>query len=110
MEVTHETVDDVNVIHMKGKLTINNAQGFFSQTESLLNSGEKKLLLNMSDLNFIDSTGLGTIIRLSKRINEDHCRLRLSNLQPKIMKIVELTRLDNILSIYNNQEEALKDY
>lgn len=110
MEITHEIVQDVNVIHMQGKLTINNAQDLFSRMELLMKSGGKKILLNMSDLEFIDSTGLGTIIRLHKMINENQCQLRLSNLQPKIMRIVELTRLDNIFSLYKTQTEALEDY
>ena len=110
MEITHEIVNDINVLHLEGKLTINNAQDFLSHMDTLIKQDPKKFLLEMSDLDFIDSTGLGTIILISKRISEGQCQLRFSNLKPKILNIIELTMLDSIFTIYNTQEEALKDY
>jgi len=109
MEMTDDIINDTHVVHLRGKLTIDKAPDFFAHMESLIGKGEKNYLVEMSDLGFIDSTGLGTLIRISKRINEAECRLRFSNLQPKVLKMIELTRLDKILSIYTTQEEALKD-
>ena len=110
MDITSKIINDVHMLKLTGKLTIDTAQDFFTHMESLITTGNKKFLLQLSDLSFIDSTGLGTIIRISKRINEAGNQLRFSNLQPKILKMIELTRLDSILAIYKTQEEALRNY
>ena len=109
MELKHETIEHVNVIHLKGSLTVATAQNFFSQIVPFLEKGETNLLLQMSSVDFIDSTGLGTIVRLAKRVKDAKGQLRLSDPQPKILEMFELTRLDKILPIFKTQEEALED-
>ena len=109
MELKHEKIEQLTVVHMKGSLTVATAQDFFSQIVSFLEGGETNLLLQMSAVNFVDSTGLGTIVRLAKRVREANGQLRLSDPQPKILEMFELTRLDKILPIFKTQEEALED-
>jgi anti-anti-sigma factor len=109
MEFKFEKIEEVNVIHIGGSLTVAVAQDFFSQVVSLLERGETVFLLEMSSVDFIDSTGLGTIVRLAKRVREAKGQLRLSDPQPKILEMFELTRLDKILPIFKTQEEALED-
>ena len=110
MKSPREKVRDVNVIHLKGNLTFTTAQEFFSQMASLMEQGEKNFLLETSSLKSIDSIGLGTIVRLSKRIKEAKGKLKFSNLNPKVMQLFELTKLDAIFEIHETQEEALKDF
>ncbi len=109
MELKREKIEQLNVVHMKGPLTAATAQDFFSQIVSFLEEGETNLLLQMSSVDFVDSTGLGTIVRLAKRAREAKGQLRLSDPQPKILEMFELTRLDKILPIFKTQEEALED-
>ena len=94
---------------MKGSLTAATAQDFFFQVVSFLEEGETNLLMQMSMVDFVDSTGLGTIVRLAKRVREAKGQLRLSDPQPKILEMFELTRLDKILPIFKTQEEALEN-
>lgn len=110
MELKRDKVDDINVLYMEGSLTVATAQDVFSQTVSLLEDGETKFLLQMSAVEFIDSTGLGTIVRLSKRVREAKGELSLAEPQPKILEMFELTRLDKIFPIYKTYEEALEAF
>lgn len=104
-----DKIDDVNVLYMEGSLTVATAQEFFSQIASLLEEGETRFLLQMSAVEFIDSTGLGAVVRLSKRVREAKGKLSLAEPQPKILAMFELTRLDKILPLYKTHEEALQD-
>ena len=109
MEFKREKIEAVNVVHLKGSLTVATAQECFTRMVSLLEKGETNLLLQMSLVDFIDSTGLGTVVRLAKRVKEAKGQLRLSDPQPKILEMFELTRLDKILPIFRTQKEALED-
>jgi stage II sporulation protein AA (anti-sigma F factor antagonist) len=109
MELIRQKIEETNVVQMNGSLTVATAQDFFSQMVSFLEGGESNFVLEMSSVDFIDSTGLGTIVRLAKRVKEAKGQLRLSDPQPKILEIFELTRLEKILPIFKTQQEALED-
>jgi anti-sigma B factor antagonist len=110
MKLKRETINDINVLYMKDSLTVATAQDIFSQIVSLLEDGETKFLLNLSSVEFIDSTGLGTLVRLSKRVREAQGKLSLAEPQAKILEMFELTRLNKILPIYKTHEEALEAF
>jgi anti-anti-sigma factor len=110
MELTHEKFKGVNVVHLKGSLTVATAQDFFSQIVSLLEKNERSFLLTMSSVDFIDSTGLGTIVRVAKRVKEANGQVKLAEAQSNISEMFALTRLDKVLPIYRTQEEALEDF
>jgi anti-anti-sigma factor len=110
MKLKREKIDDVNLLYLEGSLTVANAQDVFSQIVSLLEEGETRFLLQLSSVDFIDSTGLGIVVRLSKRVGEVKAKINLAEPQPKILEMFELTRLDKILPIYKTQEEALRGF
>jgi anti-sigma B factor antagonist len=110
MELKRDKIDDINVLYMEGSLTVASAQDVFSQIVSLLEEGETKFLLHLSSVDFIDSTGLGTVVRISKRVREAKGKLNLAEPQPKILEMFALTRLDKILPIYEKLEEALRGF
>ncbi len=108
MQLNFEKIGDIDVVRLEGSLTVTGAQLFFSQMISLLQMGGTKFVVDLSKTDFIDSTGLGTIIRSHKRIKEAGGRLILSDLPPKIWKTFELTRLDKILPICDTRQDALE--
>ena len=110
MKLKREKINHINVLYMEGSLTVATAQDVFSQIVSLLEEGETEFLLHLSSVDFIDSTGLGTVVRLSKRVREAKGKLNLAEPQLKIREMFELTRLDKILPIYETQEEALRGF
>lgn len=110
MELRREKINDVNVLYLQGSLTVATTQDFFSGIVSLVEEGETKFLLQLSSVDFIDSTGLGTIVRVSKRVREAKGKLSLADAQPKILALFELTRLDKILLIHKTEEEALREF
>ena len=110
MKLRLERINDINVLYLEGSLTVASAQDVFAQIASLLEEGETRFLLQMSAVEFIDSTGLGTVVRLSKRVREAKGKLSLAEPQPKIREMFDLTRLDKILPIYRTHEEALEAF
>jgi len=109
MDIKLDRKDGINIVYLIGRLTVATAQTFFAQTVSLLEKGENDFIFEMSQLEFIDSTGLGTVIRILKRVQEAAGRIRLSSPQPKVHEMLKLTRMDNVFKIFDSLDQAFED-
>jgi anti-sigma B factor antagonist len=67
------------------------------------------LLLDMSALNFVDSSGLGALLSCLRSLNGKNGQLKLFGVSKPVMALFELVRMHRLFSIYNNQQEALDD-
>jgi anti-sigma B factor antagonist len=110
MELSHEKIKGIVVVYLKGSLSIATTEEFYSQVSSLLDDGEKNFVFHISSLDFIDSTGLGTLVRLTKRIKEKNGEIRLAEPQTHIKEMFELIRMDKVLPIDKTKEEALEAF
>ena len=108
MEINDEIVENTTLIHLKGKLDSSVAQEFYAEMISLVNSKNRHYLFEMSGVELVDSMGLGTLVRIYKRIIESDGALRLANLPPFILEIFQFTDLDSVFQICETTEEALK--
>jgi len=109
MEIKLEKRSGVNIISLNGRLTVASSQTFFTQMVSLLEKGENDFIFDMSQLEFIDSTGLGTVIRILKRVEEAAGRILLSSPQPKVHEMLKLTRMDYVFKIFDSLDQAFED-
>ncbi|HUH13559.1 MAG TPA: STAS domain-containing protein, partial [Longimicrobiales bacterium] len=71
-----------------------------------LDNGERKFLIDFAHTGYIDSSGLGVLVSLSKKIREQGGELRLANLNEDLRTLFELTKLDTLFQISNSREEA----
>ncbi len=69
-----------------------------------------RLLIDFSSVQFLTSSVLGLLIRLSRRIFQSEGRLRLCSIDPKILEIFKITRLDKVFEIYNDRQQALENF
>ena len=103
-------IDDHVVVRMKGDLDIVNSSDFKKWiVDHLIASGRKNIVLDMTKLNYMDSSGLGVIISIQKHCKLNGGSLAIFGLNTQIRKLLELTSLDRILKIKDNLEEALKE-
>lgn len=103
-------MNDHVVVRMKGDLDIVNSGDFKKWVvDHLIASGKKNIVLDMSNLNYMDSSGLGVIISIQKHCKLNGGSLSIFGLNDQIRKLLELTSLDRILKIRNNLEEALRE-
>src|SRR3712207_7092342 len=75
-----------------------------------LERGEKKFLIDFTNTGYIDSSGLGVLVSLSKKIREQGGELRLANLNEDLRTLFELTKLDTLFSIADSRDEALSSF
>lgn len=104
-EVTKQ--DDVTILDVEGQLIVGNRQELKQKVLDELEGGERKFLIDFDRTGYIDSSGLGVLVSLSKKIREQGGELRLANLNEDLRTLFELTKLDTLFQISNSRDEAL---
>lgn len=80
---------------------------FKARIFDLINRGNNQFLLNLSQVDFVDSSGLGAIISILKTLTLNNGRLVLCDLQAPVLSLFKLTRMDKVFQIFSNEKEAL---
>ncbi|NIP83456.1 MAG: anti-sigma factor antagonist, partial [Gemmatimonadetes bacterium] len=101
---------DVTVLDVEGQLIVGNRQELKQKVLDELESGEKRFLIDFDRTGYIDSSGLGVLVSLSKKIREQGGELRLANLNEDLRTLFELTKLDTLFRIADSREEALSSF
>jgi anti-sigma B factor antagonist len=102
--------DDVTIIDVEGQLIVGNRQELKQKVLEELENGARKFLIDFSSTGYIDSSGLGVLVSLSKKIREQGGELRLANLNEDLRTLFELTKLDTLFHIASDRQEALTSF
>lgn len=101
--------DDTDIIEIHGKLEDSQTQYFIDYFESIFNTGPKNIILDLSKLDYISSSGLGVISAKYISMKIRGGRLILCNMQSKIEKVFQITKILKIIPSYNSLNEALSE-
>ncbi len=97
----------VLVIEVEGQLIVGNRQELKQKVLDALEAGDRKFLIDFTRTGYIDSSGLGVLVSLSKKIRDEGGDLRLAGLNEDLKTLFELTKLDTLFAITDSAEEAL---
>ncbi len=97
---------DVVIFRIKGDIDAYSSPSLKDKLVKEIEEGNKKIVLNLTNVDYIDSAGLGVLVAVLKRVKKEQGILRIAGLKPNIMKIFQLTRLNQIFDIYNTEEQA----
>jgi anti-sigma B factor antagonist len=100
----------VTTIKVDGQLIIGNRHELKDLIQAALERGDRRLLIDFSRTGYIDSSGLGALVSISKRIRESGGELRLSGLNDDLRSLFELTKLDTLFAITETPEQALASF
>jgi anti-sigma B factor antagonist len=111
MEIHTRTVGDVHVLDISGKITLGEATAKIRHTISdLLENGGKKIILNLTDVNYVDSSGIGELVRTYTTVTKEGKELRLLNLTKKIRELLVITKLLTVFQVYESEQAALASF
>ena len=111
LEVSERQAGDVTILDMNGSVRM--GEGAISLRNSirgLVDHGKKKILLNLSGVKNIDSSGIGELIANYTTISRDNGQLKLLNLTDKIRDLLVITKLLTVFDAYDNEAEALNSF
>jgi anti-sigma B factor antagonist len=97
----------VVVVGVEGQLIVGNRQELKQKVLDAIDGGARKFVIDFSQTGYIDSSGLGVLVSLSKKIREQGGDLRLAGLNEDLQTLFELTKLDTLFTITRTPAEAL---
>jgi len=111
MQIEERAVGDVVVLDLKGKITLGEGDELLKdKVNSLVNQGKKKIVLNLAGVPYIDSAGLGEVVRTYTTVSRQGGSLKLLNLTKRIEDLLSITKLLTVFDTYDNEAEAIKSY
>lgn len=110
MEIRMKDEGQVCVVCLKGRLDLASGTNLKEELKKIFDQDKNMIHLNLNDVEFINSSGLGSLVSIMKEVRLRKGRLTLSNLASYVKEIFEITQLSHIFEIYETQEEALNSY
>lgn len=111
MQLKTRKIDDVNVVDINGKITLGEGNIILRDTiRNLLVRGEKKILLNLGDVTYIDSSGIGELVSSFTTTTNQGGQLKLLNLTKKVQDLLQITKLLTVFEVFTNEAEALQTF
>jgi len=102
-------LDDVVILDLSGRITMGEGTLILrDQIQKLLTSSDRKLLLNLSDVDYIDSSGLGELVTSFTTVRNQGGLLKLLNLTRRVQDLLQITKLLTVFDVFNSEAEALK--
>ncbi len=107
LKITKEKFKDVAVLKLDGKLVIGDeVEQFRKAVSETIKEGDKKIVIDLSNLSYMDSTGLGELVRAYTTVKKANGELKLASLTEKVKDLMFMTKLLTIFENYDTVEEA----
>jgi len=111
MELTTREDGRVTILTVKGDLVIGEAETAFKKTVTrLIEDGRVNFLVDLRQVNFLDSSGLGALVRAMTISQKEGGQTKLLGAGPQVKRLLEMTRLDSLFENYNDMESAVSSF
>jgi anti-sigma B factor antagonist len=111
MDIKERVVNGVSVLDLSGKIVLGEGDGQIrDRIKDLLADGQKRILLNLGEVNYIDSAGLGALISSYTTTKRQGGNLKLVNLTRRIQDLLAITKLITVFETHENEAEAIASF
>jgi anti-sigma B factor antagonist len=110
LRMSTRTLDGVMLVDCSGRIVFGEESATLRETVKKLVAKNANVVLNLSDVNFIDSGGLGTLVSLYTTARNAGGAVKLASLSQRVGDLLELTKLHTVFEVYDNEEEAAHSF
>lgn len=111
VKISKREVSGITVVDLSGRLTLGDASAQLRGTlQELLQQGQKKIVLNLSQVGYIDSSGLGELVSGFTTVKNQGGQLKLANLTQKVNDLLTITKLYTVFEIHNDEAAAIQSF
>jgi anti-sigma B factor antagonist len=111
MQIEEREVGDVKLLDIKGRITLGEGDELLKdKVNSILSQGHKKIVLNLADVPYVDSAGLGEIVRTYTTVSRQGGSLKLLNLTKRITDLLSITKLLTVFETFETESEAVRSF
>ncbi len=111
MRIETRTAGDIHILDCSGKITLGEGtMAVRNAVRDILKNGGKKIILNLGDVNYIDSSGIGELVSSFTSVTNQGGQLKLLHLTKKIQELLAITKLLTVFQVFDNEQAALKGF
>ena len=111
VQISSRTAGDVTIVDVAGKITLGEGSSALrDKVRELSASGSKKMLINLGDVNYIDSSGIGELVSAFTTVTNSGGALKLLNLTKRVQDLLQITKLYTVFEVFDSEEAALKSF
>lgn len=110
MSFKTELKNGLTVCHIEGEIDINTSPGLKKSFDKLLSGKAPKIIINLSKVTYVDSSGLATLVEILKNMRAYGGKLKLSDMSSKIKSLFEITKLEKLFDIVATEADAIATF
>jgi anti-sigma B factor antagonist len=110
LEIRETEHEGIAILAMKGRLTVGEASSIREKTNELLAQGHKNVIFDLGQVDYIDSTGLGSMVICYTTIKKAGGALKLLNLNKRNIELLLLTKLHTIFEVFSDEQDAINSF
>jgi anti-sigma B factor antagonist len=110
LKIDERMVGDVVIMSVKGEIDLYNAPDVKDMISDYIEDDKVKLVMNLEQLSFIDSSGIGALISSLSNLQKENGALKLVNMHGSVRKVFDLTKLTGFFGVYDSEEEAVNSF
>ena len=111
MKTSTRQVDGVNIVDCSGRITLGEGSVILRDTvRDLLSKGQKKILLNLGEVNYIDSSGIGELVSGFTTVTNSGGQLKLLNLNKRVKDLLQITKLYTVFDVHEDEAGAIRSF
>ena len=111
MKANTRQVDGITVVDMSGRITLGEGSVILREAvKDLVAKGQKKILLNLGDVTYIDSSGIGELVSAFTSVRNQGGELKLLNLTKKVHDLLQITKLYTVFDIKDDERKAIESF
>jgi anti-sigma B factor antagonist len=111
MKASSRQVNGIMIVDLSGRITLGEGSVILRETvRDLLGKGNKKILLNLGDVSYIDSSGIGELVSAYTTVRNQGGELKLLNLTKKVHDLLQITKLYTVFDVKDDETSAVKAF
>jgi len=111
MQISERQSGSVMILDLSGRVTLGDGDTQLKdKLHSLLHQGKKNVLLNLGQVNYVDSAGLGAIVSAYTTVTREGGSLKLANVTRKLQDLLSITKLLTVFETYDSEDEAVRSF
>ena len=111
MKISPRQVDGVTILDCSGRITLGEGSVILRDAvRDLLSKGQKKILLNLGEVNYIDSSGIGELVSAFTTVRNQGGELKLLNLTKKVHDLLQITKLYTVFDVRDDEASAVRAF
>jgi anti-sigma B factor antagonist len=111
IQLSNRQVNDISIIDFSGRITLGEGASLLRDSlRSMAGEGHKKILLNLADVSYIDSSGLGVLVQSYATLTSRGGQLKLFNLSNRVKDLLLITKLLTVFEVFDDEAQAVRSF